>query len=76
MNRRLFDYLFYLYELLTDQVLDKRSLTSKALVKGFMIVDDSFSRLTTRMIVHDSSGRLNHHRLSRTVCPMIKAEGA
>ena len=27
---------------------------SKALFKGLMIVDDSFSRLTTLMVVHDS----------------------
>ena len=37
--------------------------------KIFVIVDDSFSRLTTRMIVHDSLERLNYYRLSCTVWP-------
>ena len=30
----------------------------KALVKRLMIVDDSFSRLTTHMVVRDSFGQL------------------
>ena len=40
--------------------------------KTFMIVDDSFSRLSTRMIVYDSLERLHYHRLSRTAWPGLK----
>ena len=40
---------------LSRTVIDYHQLSfSLSLFKFFMIVDDSFSRLTTRMIVHDS----------------------
>ena len=40
---------------LSRTIIDYRQLSlSLSLFKFFMIVDDSFSRLTTRMIVHDS----------------------
>ena len=39
------------------------------LFQFLMIVDDSFSRLTTRMIADESSGRLNYHWLRCAVWP-------
>ena len=40
---------------LSRTIIDYRQLSlSLSLFKFFMLVDDSFSRLTTRMIVHDS----------------------
>ena len=40
---------------LSCTIIDYHQLSfSSSLFKFFMIVDDSFSRLTTRMIVHDS----------------------
>ena len=50
-------------------ILNKRVGSLWNLFKFFMIVDDSFFCLTTRMIVDDSSSKLNYHQLSCTVWP-------
>ena len=46
------------------------------LLKFFMIIDDSFSQLTTRLIVHDSYGRIilswNIMRFLTTALSLVK----